>query len=219
VIYKKGLEDDFDIVSPGTVGGLTSDTYKAMNPQCKMPLLLMPDGTAIPESEVIVQYILDKWFGVGPSLMPLTPEGKALAALATRIHDMYITTIQACMYRKMPLEDRVQQIKQLNYQLDVLEGLCKGPFIVGEDMSSADSALFPTFVFMTSILPEIFGWMDVFAGRPKLAAWWAAVQQDPAAAKVIAEVRGGLEGWFAKDRWADLGIKQQVAEAAGALTY
>jgi hypothetical protein len=52
VIYLKGLEDEFDIVSPGTVGGLTSDTYKAMNPQCKMPLLLMPDGTSLPESEV-----------------------------------------------------------------------------------------------------------------------------------------------------------------------
>jgi hypothetical protein len=52
IIYSKGLEAEFDIVSPMTVGGLTSDAYRAMNPQGKMPLLLLPDGTALPESEV-----------------------------------------------------------------------------------------------------------------------------------------------------------------------
>jgi hypothetical protein len=51
-------------------------------------------AAAVAPVQVIVQYILDKWFGVGPSLIPKTPETKALASLATRIHDMYITTIQ-----------------------------------------------------------------------------------------------------------------------------
>jgi hypothetical protein len=45
-------------------------------------------------------------------------------------------------------------------------------------MTTGDSALFPTFVFFTYILPRYFGWRDVFAGRPKLAAWWALMQQD-----------------------------------------
>lgn len=34
------------------------------------------------------------------------------------------------------------------------------------------------------MLPGVFGWKDVFAGRPKLAAWWAALQKDPAAVRV-----------------------------------
>jgi hypothetical protein len=46
-------------------------------------------------------------------------------------------------------------------------------------MTTGDSALFPTFVFCTYILPRYFGWSDVFAGRPKLAAWWGLMQQDP----------------------------------------
>jgi hypothetical protein len=45
-------------------------------------------------------------------------------------------------------------------------------------MTTGDSALFPTFVFFTYILPRYFGWKDVFAGRPKLAAWWGLMQQD-----------------------------------------
>lgn len=50
VIYKKML--DIDIQPPTTIGGLKSDAYLACNPQGKMPLLLLPDGTSIPESEV-----------------------------------------------------------------------------------------------------------------------------------------------------------------------
>lgn len=57
VIYKKGLEDEIDVKSPKELGGLTSEAYKALNPLCKMPLLVLPDGTALPESEVrLVQF-------------------------------------------------------------------------------------------------------------------------------------------------------------------
>ena len=52
IIYHKGLENEFDIVSPTAVGGLGSEQYKALNPQGKMPLLLLPNGQALPESEV-----------------------------------------------------------------------------------------------------------------------------------------------------------------------
>ncbi|GBF97979.1 glutathione S-transferase [Raphidocelis subcapitata] len=183
VIYSKGLEGEFDIVPPSTVGGLASDTYKALNPQGKMPLLLLPDGTAIPESEVIVGYILDRWASSGPSLRAATPELRAKAALAARVHDLYITTVQACMYRAMPAAERARGIAQIARQLDVLEGICEGPYLAGE-VTSADSAVFPTVVFMMQMLPDVFGWADVFAGRPKLAAWWQALQRDPAAVRV-----------------------------------
>ena len=52
VIYSKGLEGEFDVVAPSALGGLGSDAYAALNPQKKMPLLLLPGGTALPESEV-----------------------------------------------------------------------------------------------------------------------------------------------------------------------
>lgn len=94
---------------------------------------------------------------------------------------------QACMYRKMDIAQRANQLQQLAFQLDVLEGICVGPYIAGTSITSGDSALFPTFVFMNHILPKYFGWSSVFAGRPKLEGWWAAMQQDPHAAKVRGE--------------------------------
>jgi glutathione S-transferase len=52
IIYHKGIEADFDIVTPMAVGGLGSQQYAALNPQGKMPILLLPDGHVLPESEV-----------------------------------------------------------------------------------------------------------------------------------------------------------------------
>jgi hypothetical protein len=51
VVYKKKLENEIDIKSPQDIGGLKSDAYLSLNPQGKMPLLVLPDGTAIAESE------------------------------------------------------------------------------------------------------------------------------------------------------------------------
>jgi glutathione S-transferase len=82
------------------------------------------------------------------------------------------------MYRQMDIGQRAKELEQLNFQLDVLEGLAEGPYLVGEELSSADAALFPTFVFMTFILEGIFGWEDVFKGRPKLRAYWDQMNED-----------------------------------------
>lgn len=59
----------------------------------QMPILLLPDGTSLPESEVIAQYLLDK---CGGGMQAPTPELRAVAALAARLHDQYITPIQVC---------------------------------------------------------------------------------------------------------------------------
>ncbi|KAL4440204.1 hypothetical protein ABPG75_003205 [Micractinium tetrahymenae] len=216
IIYKKALEGEVDIQAPKLLGdkGVKSPAYLALNPQGKMPLMVLPDGTALPESQVIEAYLLDKYSGVGPSLQPPTPELRARAHLARRVHDLYIQPIQGCMYKKMDAADRCDQLQSIAFQLDVLEELVEGPFVAGEEISFGDAALFPTFVFFTEILPKHFGWASVFEGRPKLAAWWAAVQADPEAARVIAEMRNGLADWEAAKRWDTLGISAQVADGS-----
>ncbi|KXZ55975.1 hypothetical protein GPECTOR_2g1527 [Gonium pectorale] len=220
IIRKKGLTEEIDIVSPQTIGGLKSPQYLALNPQGKMPLLITADGTPLPESEVISQYLLDKYSGRGASLVASTPEGRAKAALATRIHDVYIVPIQGAMYRTMDsAETRAKQIEQIAFQLDVLEGIVQGPYVAGSEVTAADAALFPTFVFFEFILPTYFGWADVFAGRPKLGAWWAAMKADPVAAQIMEEVRGGLRGWAANNRWRDQGIEAHVADKSFKWAY
>lgn len=221
VLYWKGLEDKVDVVSPSELGGLKSEEYLALNPQGKMPLLVLPSGQALPESEVISQYLVNKYDAFGPSLIPPTPEAAAKANLASRIHDIYIVSIQAAMYRAMDIKEREAAIAQIAMQLGVLEDLCEaGPYFVGDKPSTADAALFPTFIFMTFMLPSKFGWDDVFTGKPKLKDWYEQMKNhDEAGSRVYEEINSALQGWDESGRWEKLGINEQVADSSYKWAY
>jgi glutathione S-transferase len=212
VVAWKGLEAQVQVASPADLGGLKSAEYLALNPQGKMPLLVLPDGRALPESEVIVGYLLDVFSSVGPSLVPPTPGARATAALATRLHDTYLGPLQGAMYKEMEAAQRAAQLSELARQLAVLEAALDagGPYVAGAALSSADAALFPTFVFYTCMLPQHFGWRGIFEGKPRLARWWAAMCADPAAAGVRADIQAGLAKWEEAQRW------EKVRERAGA---
>lgn len=225
IIYWKQLESSFAITNPSALGGIKSDEYMALNPQGKMPLLVLPNGLALPESEVISQYICDAYSEVGPSLIPDDPETRAVAALATRIHDVYVVPIQGAMYRgPMDIEARAEGIAQIAKQLDVIENIMglrtDGPFIAGAEPSTADAALFPTWVFIEHILPKHFGWTDgVFVGRPKTEAWWKAMCADTCGARVLEEVRGGLEAWEESGRFVKVGVEEHVKDTSHKWAY
>lgn len=209
IIYKKNLEEKIAIRSPAEIGGLRSEEFTALNPYQKMPVLVLPSGEALPESQVIESYLLDKYRDQGPSLIPETPELRARAALIARIHDMYIAPIQGCMYKQMDnQEERTRQISQISDQLDMLERYCIGPYMCGDTLSYADSAVLPTLVFCNFILPRYFGWSSIFKARPRLEEWWQKVSEDPDLSRVMKEVESGLEAWVESDRWTKLGIIQ-----------
>ena len=54
---------------------------------------------AITGVQVIESYLLDRYRGVGPDLLPPTPEARARAALVARIHDLYIAPVQGAGVR------------------------------------------------------------------------------------------------------------------------
>ena len=227
LLYLKGQEGAVEVRDPDTLGGLRSQEYLAKNPNGKMPLLVTGDGMALPESEVINQYLQATLPGGSPGLVPPTPEGRALADLATRVHDVYICANQGCMYKAMEAKERQAGMTVLVTQLDMLESILStiqarglgAPHFGGPEPCTADAALFPTFVFMTYILPSIFGWEDVFKARPLLSAWWDACLSLPAFARVHGEVTGGLKAWSDMGRWENLGIAEQVRVLPAAYKY
>ena len=89
IIYYKGI-DEVAIQSPGELGGLRSPEFLALNPQGKMPLLVTEEGTAIYESDTIARYLLDRFSGVGDSLIGDTLELRTLSDSISRHHDMYM---------------------------------------------------------------------------------------------------------------------------------
>lgn len=216
LLYRKQLEAHVDIRSPAELGGLASESYLELNPLGKMPVLSIPElGIAFPESQVIESYILDKFEGHGPSMVPGTPELRAHAALVARIHDLYIAPIQGCMYKPMDsAEERFAELCQLTKMLDILENYCKGPFMCGPEMTYADTAIFPTLVFMNYILPKHFDWKSIFTLRPGLEAWWGEMKSNSDVERVAKEVEGGLQKWDDGNRWEDKGITKQIKENA-----
>jgi glutathione S-transferase len=85
-IYAKGL--DIDIEPPP--GGLLSAKFHAINPVGTIPCLVLEDGTPLPESAAIMEYLEDKF--PEPPLRPAEPESKARVRLLQRIGEIQIMT-------------------------------------------------------------------------------------------------------------------------------
>jgi len=207
ILYKKEIsEEEVKIVSPMELGGLKTPEYLAFNPQGKMPLLSVQknDGEMmnIPESDTICRYLLSTYADKGPDFLPNDVKSNLIA----RIHDMYITTIQGCLYKANPpfgiFGTRSDAIQELLKQLNIIDDLIKeeeGIYLCGESISLADASLYPTMVFIDTMLPK-FG---IENGIPtKLKKWFQTVREkDPVFARVDDEVRGGIGSWESNGRW------------------
>ncbi len=73
--------------------------------------------------------------------------------------------------------------------------------VLGEDLgrllSLADCTLFPISFFATRLLP-LLGDKDPLADRPKLSAWWGAVLEHEAVARVNGEMEKALQEFLAQ---------------------
>ncbi|MGB1088836.1 MAG: glutathione S-transferase family protein, partial [Alphaproteobacteria bacterium] len=81
-IYAKGVEDKVEVIDPGNV---KTAEYKAINPMGKIPALITEDGQAIPESDVICEYLEDAFPDTS-----LTPAAKANIRMVSRVADIYV---------------------------------------------------------------------------------------------------------------------------------
>jgi len=205
MLYKKGIKsEEVAIVSPAERGGLKSDEYLALNPQGKMPLLTVDGGMNIPESDTICRYLMSTYSDRGPSFLPDDPKSNLIA----RIHDMYITTIQGCLYKASPpfgiYGTRQDAFKELQKQLQIIDDLISddkdGNYLCGSEVSLADATLFPTMIFVKEMFPK-FG--PCATELPtKLSKWYDdVIANDADFSKVHEEVNGGIKQWTTNGRW------------------
>jgi glutathione S-transferase len=195
-IYEKGL--NVELVDPP--GGLGSADYKKVNPLGKVPALVLDNGQLIAESELINEYLEDKY--PEKPLLPKDAEGRAKVRSFTRFHDLYLEPPMRAVFPKLfgqKLDDKFVQEKvtEVNNRLDQLEAMIGSPCAAGSAFTLADAALAPTMFFLTSFLPQL-GSKAPTEGRPKLAAWWAAVQQQPSVKKVLGEQQAALQAMMKK---------------------
>jgi glutathione S-transferase len=190
VIYEKGIDVE---MAPIPGGQPSSAEYAKINMLGKMPALDV-DGLVIPESEVINEYLEDKF--PNPPLLPKSPEGRAKVRVITRFHDLYLEPPLRALFGQMNPKTRDEKVvgekvTDFKKRLDQLEKMvADGGFATGSDFTLADCALAPTMFFATNLLPA-FG-AQPLEGRPRIAAWWKHVQTRPSVKKGLGEMGEAL---------------------------
>lgn len=157
--------------------------------------MLDVDGVLIAESEVIQEYLEDRF--PQPSLRGTTREQAAAIRLLSRITDLYFLPplqqlrIHTRSGTQGPISAEV--IGALNHALGLLESFIQsGDYAVGNTLSFADCAMAP-----------LLGYLDRFSkpanlpspisSYPKVAAWQTSVGQDPAIARALAEISAAVD--------------------------
>lgn len=177
-------------------GQQKSPHYLAINPIGKVPTLVLDDGSALPESDTIVEYLADAFPHTG--LRPTGAAAIARARLLARVLELYVQTpAWPSLFPQLfaPARDPAvidAACARIHDGLAHLEHFFTGdPYAVGDRITTADCALVPFFYFQTRILRAL-GKPDPTRDRPKLAAYLERVQRDPAVQRIHAEMREGL---------------------------
>ncbi|MDP2010190.1 MAG: glutathione S-transferase family protein [Phenylobacterium sp.] len=198
MIYAKGLEVTI-IEPPGFHSSAESKgDYLDINPIGRVPALMLEDGRALPESEVICEYLEDTY--PQPATQPADPWGRAQMRLLSRICDVYVVMAMVPLFsfsarsRKHwdPVAIRAATDKVAE-ALGFLEPyIGTDGYAVGRSLTQADGAITPQLVLACEWIPSLFGTPDPIEGLPKLAAYWRAIQTDPIASRLIRETRDAI---------------------------
>jgi glutathione S-transferase len=165
-------------------GGLRSPEYRAINPIGKVPVLELDDGSFLPESIAICEYLEDSHPG-GVSGLPGTPIERARARLVGRLYDLYCAAHSTVLMRNLGAADA--DLKLIAEALAGLETGLKhveramdeiGPYAAGGQISLGDCALFPPIVQMQLITVPVYGLPNPIA-HGKMARWWQALLAQP----------------------------------------
>lgn len=199
-IYAKGL----DVPTLEPPGGTGSEAYKQINPTGKVPALVLDDGSVLPESTVIAEYLEDRF--PEPALRPADPLARARVRLVSHFTDLYIVPPLTALFPQVTdpaaRDPRLvaERVAELATRYDQLAGfLAPGPYAMGKLLTLADCTLFPLFFLATKVHP-LLGDKDPTASRPPLASWWQGVAQHPAVARVDAELTEALAAMMAAPR-------------------
>jgi glutathione S-transferase len=191
-IYAKGIED-IPLERPATFPTLA---WREVSPIGRIPVLELAPGDVIAESEVIAEYIEEVY--PAPRLLGATPRESAAIRSVSRLADIYLLNnmfMISGQARRSTRNEAVRDLfaRELLRGIEALEKLIgEGGFAVAGRLTLADCTLVPALFMIENVLPAT----DVanpIPANPRVAAYWAAIQREPSAAKVLVELYRGLE--------------------------
>lgn len=197
-IYAKGIADIvFEL--PEHWG---MPKFREKFPIGRVPVLDI-NGDAIPESEVIAEYLEEIY--PEPSLLGHTPRENAHIRTLARFGDVYIINSMFALSRQTGALSRQTPTAIRNDPFsdqltnEFLRNLKALDRLIGRDgfaclgrMTLADCALVPGLFFVETVLPAA-GVDSPIPDFANVAAYWGAIQKNEHAKKVLSELRRGVE--------------------------
>lgn len=191
-IYAKAIEG---IALERPAGFGTPEWWKT-SPIGRIPVLELDDGQLIPESEVIAEY-LEEAFPT-PRLLGATPLETARVRTVSRLADIYLLNNMFMLGGQTRRSTRNEGVRDL-LAGQVIRGVDALEQYIGTDgfavlgrLSIADCTLVPALFLIENVIPSV-DVEDPIPGRLKVAAYWAAIQTNEHAARVLVELHRGLE--------------------------
>jgi glutathione S-transferase len=175
VIHELGLTDLVEEVP--TDAFKASEDFLAANPLSKLPTLVTDRGESLPDSSLIVEYLLTR----GRGLVAL-PRGKArwAALRQAQLADGIMVAATAAIFEKRRPPEFVfqgfidRQIAAINRSLDAIEAEA-GELHAEEAVSIVEITVAAALGYLDLRHPQL-AWRD---GRQRLAAWYAQFAQRP----------------------------------------
>jgi glutathione S-transferase len=191
-IYAKGIAG----ITLERPAGFGTEAWWKTSPIGRIPVLETDDGQLIPESEVIAEY-LEETFPT-PRLLGATPLETARIRTVSRLADIYLLNNMFMLAGQTRRSTRNQGTLDL-LSGQVIRGVNALERYIGTDgfavlgrLTIADCTLVPALFLIENVLPTA-DVADPIPGQPNVAAYWAAIQENEHAARVLVELHRGLE--------------------------
>jgi glutathione S-transferase len=191
-LYYKALP--VEVISP-PAAGLKCPEFLELNPMGKIPLLVLDDGSSLPESETILEYLEDAY--PERPLRPVAPARRAFMRTAIRVTENYVTPPTVRLFPHLNPAARdvavvADEVARLRTGLKYLgHYVGEGPYVVDRTLSLADCCVLPT-LHLCSIVAAQLATDDLFAATPQLARYFASARSDPILKRVYDEVESAL---------------------------
>jgi len=143
-----------------------------MSPNGQVPVLITESGTALFESDAIVEYLDEV---SAPIESGVSPDQRAIdrawSYMAAKSYLAQCSTMRSA--KKETLEERSKNLRKIFAKAEAT--LVAGPFFKGEVLSNVDIAWLPL-LHRANIIFEHTGY-DLLSGYPKVQAWQKAIMK------------------------------------------
>ncbi len=190
----KGVDLEEAALPPG---GLRSEAFLAINPVAKIPVLMLDDGTVLPESDTILRYLEARF--PAPSLFPDGASDRGLVERAARFMDHYV---MAPVIRLFPHLDPTKrdaeaigsEVSRWREGLAALAHVMRDPLPgAPAGLSFADCVLAPSLHLSTRIAAMLELPSDPITAHEGLVAYYRKAAEHPVIGAVLESLTAAQE--------------------------